>query len=206
MRRSFFMYSKLNSDASRATDCCASSPLCLSTARKRQHRAVPLPTENEISEFLAETAYLLTLTPALLIASIIYLERLVTVGLPLFALSWRPITLGAIVLADKAWREPAGGVTYIAQAVPLLERDELAFLEGQVSPSHRTHEPRLGPFVDALRMHMLPGVRCAVAAASEARPRHHARLVHAFLFRVAHVARHGAVAIIRALPSARFVA
>lgn len=110
----------------------ATRPLQYSTPREPRRRGDALPMEDDVSEWLASLCALLHLTPDVLVASLVYLERLLAAGVPLLALSWRPITLGTLLLADKAWRELPAGIGYIAHAAPLLSRDELAFLEGHL--------------------------------------------------------------------------
>ena len=104
-------------------------PLVMKTPRGAPDVA---PSEVAVVTWLSSLVYRLQLPAEVVIASLAYLERLNREGVRMFRVSWRPLTVGAVLLAMKMWRESSQGIAQVAEAQTLLTIEELRLLESEL--------------------------------------------------------------------------
>ena len=111
---------RLRAQATHATHIYFSEEVSPIRFESRRKKAIPPPPEEAIFEALRKLTHALVLPPEVLVAGLIYAERLNRDGVRQYVHSWRPIILGSLMLADKMWREAPGSVGRYAAATPMF--------------------------------------------------------------------------------------
>jgi hypothetical protein len=77
----------------------------LTVYRTKEIETVQTPTPADLTKFIVGFALCGVVSPESLIIALIYIERLIDIGVQLLPRTWRSVLLGALILSAKMWED-----------------------------------------------------------------------------------------------------
>merc|ERR1719233_2243896 len=98
--------------------------------QRRKRSSAPVPTADQINNFLSRIFGKLSLSVECAIVALLYAERLMSQGkIAMNGRNWRPILLASILMASKLWDDLSSWNIEFAQLFPIFSVKEINMLE-----------------------------------------------------------------------------